>query len=719
MNRPRILPIVTASITALAVALVLATAAPAPAHAAMRTVASYQMNEGSDTDVMHDSSGFGLDGTIGPDIVTGAAHAGSTGFRWPYAAPDTSPLRPERLAVVGTHQHLNPGSADFAIEIRYRADRGDGNIVQKGQSQTQGGYWKLEHNNGRPTCLFRRTQRDQAAVTGPTSLADGDWHTVRCVRSAGDVAMYIDGGTQPVDRRRVSVGAIANGFELTIGGKSACNQRNVGCDYFSGDIDYVRIDKDVPAGSNQDPVVDFTTDCTGPTCTFDSTPSHDPDGDIVDHRWDFGDGTDNETQAAETTHTFPTGGSYTVSYTGTDDDGASATSKRTVDVDGTTSKFVPLPPTRLFDTRPAESPAGYKGIVHGGTELSVQVADRAGVPSTGVTAVAINLTGVGVQVPSYVAASPTESIRATTSSLNLVTPGQVRANLVVVPVGDDGTISLFTLRDAHLIGDVAGYFTPQASASDDGRIVTRSPRRLFDSRVASDLGPAHRIPADGTVTADVLGRAGVPTDGVEAVVMNVTATDPDGAGFVTIWPDGDRPAASSLNMNGAGEIVANQVIVPVGPDGRVRFSSSVGVDLVADVLGWVTSDEAPSGTSGLFVPLQPARIFDTRPDEPAPGPKGLVGDGATIRPQIGGVAGVPDGAAGVVLNVTMIGTGPGYATLWPSGAARPTTSNVNVDHDGDVRPNGTIVGLGDGGHLDVFVLTRAHVLADVAGYLLP
>ncbi len=717
MNRATHLSIVIAATTALTG--IVAVSIVGVVQASLPTVASYQLNEGPGDTTMLDSGVFGLDGRIGNDVVTGATHAGSSGYRWPYAAPDTSPLRPERLVVVDTHEHLNPGSADFAVEVRFRTDRLFGNIVQKGQSQTQGGFWKVEINNGVPTCVFRRTHQDDGAVTGPTSLADGRWHTVRCERTTDAVSMFVDGDTEPVDRTDRSIGPIANAFELTIGGKLKCNQLNVGCDYFTGDIDYVRIDKDVPAVPNQSPVADFTTDCIEQTCTFDGAASFDPDGSIVDHLWRFGDEATSETQSTTIGHTFPAAGSYTVSLTGTDDDGSSVTRERTVVVGGTASKFVPIPPTRLFDTRPGEIPAGAKGVVRGGTSFTTQVTGRAGVPAAGVTAVAINLTGIGVQAPSYVAAGATESSDASTSSLNLVATDQVRANLVIVPVSSNGTISLYTLRDAHLLGDVAGYFSRQSTPTGSGRIVTQAARRLFDSRVDSILGPPLRIPSGDTVTADVLGHAGIPADGVEAIVLNVTATAADGPGLVTVWPDGARPTTSSLNVNDSSETAANQVIVPVGSDGRIRISASVGVDLVADVLGWVTSDDAPARTSGLFVPVQPMRVLDTRREEPTPGPKGIVANGGTIHPRIGGLAGVPAGAGGVVLNVTMIGTEPGYTTLWPTGETRPATSNVNVDRGGDVRSNGAIVRLGDEGRVNLYVLTEAHVLADVVGYLLP
>ena len=62
----------------------------------------------------------------------------------------------------------------------------------------------------------------------------------------------------------------------------------------------------------------------------------------------------------------------------------------------------------------------------------------------------------------------------------------------------------------------------------------------------------------------MVGVGGVPTDGVGAVALNVTATDPTASGYLTIWPDGrNRPEASSLNFS-AGQTVPNAVVSGVG-----------------------------------------------------------------------------------------------------------------------------------------------------------
>jgi PKD repeat protein len=93
---------------------------------------------------------------------------------------------------------------------------------------------------------------------------------------------------------------------------------------------------------NQAPVASFTNTCTDLTCNFSDT-STDEDGTVVSWAWDFGDGTTAETQ--NPSHTFAAEGSYVVTLTVTDDDGAVSVppASRTVSVspanEGPTADF--------------------------------------------------------------------------------------------------------------------------------------------------------------------------------------------------------------------------------------------------------------------------------------------------------------------------------------------------------------------------------------------
>ena len=47
----------------------------------------------------------------------------------------------------------------------------------------------------------------------------------------------------PVNRKNGSTGTVDNAIPMTVGGKIDCDQIDITCDYFSGQIDYLRITK--------------------------------------------------------------------------------------------------------------------------------------------------------------------------------------------------------------------------------------------------------------------------------------------------------------------------------------------------------------------------------------------------------------------------------------------------------------------------------------------
>ncbi len=70
-------------------------------------------------------------------------------------------------------------------------------------------------------------------------MNDNNWHVLTCVKTPTSVTMYVDGVYR--NRKTGSTGTIDNKIPLTIGGKINCDQIVTTCDYFSGQIDYVKI----------------------------------------------------------------------------------------------------------------------------------------------------------------------------------------------------------------------------------------------------------------------------------------------------------------------------------------------------------------------------------------------------------------------------------------------------------------------------------------------
>ncbi|MDR1999703.1 MAG: hypothetical protein LBQ06_07170, partial [Frankiaceae bacterium] len=150
-----------------------------------------------------------------------------------------------------------------------------------------------------------------------------------------------------------------------------------------------------------------------------------------------------------------------------------------------------------------------------------------------------------------------------------------------------------------------------SAAADPGGYVALAPARVLDTRVG--VGAARgAVKAGGSLVLQVGGAGGVPASGVSAVVLNVTVTEPAGAGWVAAFADGQSyPGVSNLNFV-AGQTVPNLVVAPVGANGKVdlRNGSGGSVQLVADVFGYFVAGAASA--PGGFHSLAPARVLDTR-----------------------------------------------------------------------------------------------------------
>jgi hypothetical protein len=210
-----------------------------PAHAAT-VVYDYQMNEPAGARVMIDSGPMHWNGVIGSEVQTGVTVLGATGYRFPRLTPNTPPAHPEHLVHIPDSDALDPGGANFSVEIRYRTTNDFGNLVQKGQATTPGGQFKIQLPGGKPQCYYKGTL-GRVGVGYGVSLRDGNWHTLRCTRTGTLVELFVDGVRR--DHNSGSIGTLSNAYDWTIGGKSNCDQIKVTCDYFGGNVDYVRLSK--------------------------------------------------------------------------------------------------------------------------------------------------------------------------------------------------------------------------------------------------------------------------------------------------------------------------------------------------------------------------------------------------------------------------------------------------------------------------------------------
>lgn len=379
--------------------------------------------------------------------------------------------------------------------------------------------------------------------------------------------------------------------------------------------------------------------------------------------------------------------------------------------------YTALQPGRLLDTRTGNgvgtrTPVGPRG------KIDLQVTGRRGVPAGGVSAVVLNLTSTQGTRNSFFTAWPAGKPRPATSSLNFVA-GETRANLVTVPVGTNGRVSLFNWTgSAHMIADVVGFYRTAGAASGFGSAYPEVPFRLFDSRDHPN-GLTH---PGGWWTLGLEMAPGIDPSSITALAINITAINPSRNGYLKAWSGaGTEPNASSLNYT-KGTVTPNMAIVktracascfhtpmPVFEIANYGGSVHFAVDVVAVYDD--TSLEA-SYPSARYRPLSnPVRIVDTRSGL---GTATLGGGQTRTVATPGTVAGIDTWA----LSANLTAVRPSkttYVTSWPFGFSRPVVSNLNAQ-SGDVVANMAMLGVGEGNRFNLFNFAgRTDVLVDVSG----
>jgi len=337
-----------------------------------------------------------------------------------------------------------------------------------------------------------------------------------------------------------------------------------------------------------------------------------------------------------------------------------------------------------------------------------------------VQAVTVNNPGaqcspLGEPVSLTVSASSTQGGPLTFGATGLPSGLSISLTGVVSGTPTATGVSTVTVTATSAIGPTKSTATFTWCVRKAGTFVPVNAARLLDTRTGIGA-PSAMVPSGGSVAVQILGRGGIPVSGVSSVVLNVTATAPTGAGFVTVYPDGTtRPGTSNLNYL-KGETVPNLVVVPLGADGKVRLYSSMGTQLIADVSGYHVKGTVAE--SGAFNNVTPARLLDTRIGQGAP--VGSVPSGGTLALRVAGNGGVPalSGVSAVVLNITAIGSkAVGFVTAYPNGTSRPTASNLNFPA-GKTVPNLVIVPVGADGKVALYVSGGGgtNLAADVLGY---
>lgn len=132
--------------------------------------------------------------------------------------------------------------------------------------------------------------------------------------------------------------------------------------------------------------------------------------------------------------------------------------------------------------------------------------------------------------------------------------------------------------------------------------------------------------------------------------------------------------------------------------------------------GLIAQESPPPMTGSTLIAVQPQqRALDTREIDDITGGNPMTG-GQTLQLEIAGEHGVPDDAAAVQLNVTVVdGSVPSHLTVWDEGD-NPGTSSLNWV-DATARPNAVTTAIGSDGFIRIHNFQGSvNVIVDVVGY---
>jgi Regulator of chromosome condensation (RCC1) repeat len=262
-----------------------------------------------------------------------------------------------------------------------------------------------------------------------------------------------------------------------------------------------------------------------------------------------------------------------------------------------------------------------------------------------------------------------------------------------------------SVLDTNLLGNPIQYEPVTPSRFLD----TRTGSRTIDGKFQG----TGEVSAGSTVTLAVAGRADVEAN-ASTVVVNVTVTGAKGNGYITVWPCGAKPNASSLNFT-TGETIANLVLAKASAAGNICLSpTSAATQIIVDMNGYFPA-------SAKIQSVTPTRMLDTRIGGQtfdnqfvATGP---VRAGGVVQLQLAGRASIPADVAGVALNVTAVSpASSGYITVWPCDATQPNASNLNFAR-GQTIPNMVVSKLSNTGKICLSPSeTSSEILVDFTGY---
>ncbi|MEY4340292.1 MAG: hypothetical protein RLZ14_2142, partial [Actinomycetota bacterium] len=239
---------------------------------------------------------------------------------------------------------------------------------------------------------------------------------------------------------------------------------------------------------------------------------------------------------------------------------------------GAGSRFEPVTPTRLIDSRSNAAPLAE------GSVLRVKVAGKAGAPVSA-TAVSLTVHAINAARDGYVTAFPCGTTMPGVASVAVNVGGSVTNHVETAISGGD--VCVFVSASMQVIVDMSGWYGPTATTE----YYAITPVRAVDTR--SNVGLTGGFVAKVDRPVQLAGTNGLPPAArLRAVVAQVIAVGAASPGYLTVHPCLATAPGVSMVRYTVGSNAATSVAGPDDASGRWCVTASSNVHMVVDLSGY-------------------------------------------------------------------------------------------------------------------------------------
>ncbi len=380
-------------------------------------------------------------------------------------------------------------------------------------------------------------------------------------------------------------------------------------------------------------------------------------------------------------------------------------------------QFFPVAPAKVADTRDGTGGVPAQPLASGGT-ITFTVTGVGQVPATGVSDVYVLINAIGPQdsgcLNDYDADDPNPDICTVSFE-----PGQNMSDSDIVQVSPSGQVSVTNESGGttNVAVSVMGYFQDFTAPATGQTYVPLPQAQIVDTR--SGLGaPQAQVPAGGSLTIQVTGNGGVPSDAAGAALF-IGAANATATGWVSAYPAGGTASSLAILSYQPNQKARDLYFGALSSSGQLTLvnQGSAPVDLMVGVQGYLVSPAAAEA-GGTYQDVTEARMVDTR-DGTGGVPATPVAAGGSITFTVTGADDVPaTGVLSVAESVAAIGpTASGYLSVYPAGGTDPDNPGVNFTA-GDYQDNDIAAPLSSSGQQTITNHSSGtvNVVVSVRGY---